>query len=86
MFAVTPSDANGASIRGTENNELGCVTNGEVVRAIIGHATEAMPHHYSHVGEDENATVRVVLLRIGLDDLIRPVGLAHGLLVVPTAS
>ena len=29
------------------------VANGEVVRAIIGHAMEAMTHHYSHVGEDE---------------------------------
>lgn len=37
----------------TANNELRRVANGEVVRAIIGHATEAMTHHYSHVGEDE---------------------------------
>ncbi len=40
-------------LRHTANNELRRVADGEVVRAIIGHTTEAMTHHYSHVGEDE---------------------------------
>ena len=40
------------------------MANGEVVRAIIGHTTEAMTHHYSHVGEDEKreAVMRVFSL------------------------
>jgi hypothetical protein len=46
------------------NNELRKVAGGEVVRSIIGHATEAMTHHYSHVDEGEKraAVARVFLL------------------------
>jgi integrase len=40
-------------LRHTANNELRKVANGEVVRSIIGHATEVMTHHYSHVDENE---------------------------------
>ena len=36
----------------TANNEIRRAANGEVVRAIIEHATEAMTHHYSRAGED----------------------------------
>jgi len=42
-------------LRHTANNELRKVTSGEVVRAIIGHTTEAMTHHYSHVDEIEKS-------------------------------
>ena len=40
-------------LRHTANNELRRVANGEVVRAIIGHSTPQMTHHYSHVDERE---------------------------------
>ena len=45
-------------LRHTANDLLRRVADGEVVRAIIGHATEAMTHHYSHVDErDKRAAV-----------------------------
>jgi integrase len=40
-------------LRHTANDLLRRVADGEVVRAIIGHSTTAMTHHYSHVDEAE---------------------------------
>lgn len=47
-------------LRHTANDLLRRVADGEVVRAITGHVTEQMTHHYSHVDETEKraATVR----------------------------
>jgi integrase len=49
-------------LRHTANDLLRRVTDGEVVRAIIGHSTTAMTHHYSHVDENEKrlAVTRVL--------------------------
>jgi hypothetical protein len=40
-------------LRHTCTDLLGRHAAGEVVRAIVGHATEQMTHHYSHVDEAE---------------------------------
>jgi integrase len=53
-------------LRHTANDLLRRVADGEVVRAIIGHSTVAMTHHYSHVDEGEkrvaaNRVLEVVL-------------------------
>jgi integrase len=40
-------------LRHTANDLLRRVADGEVVRAIIGHSTPQMTHHYSHVDEGE---------------------------------
>jgi NAD(P)H-hydrate repair Nnr-like enzyme with NAD(P)H-hydrate dehydratase domain len=40
-------------LRHTANDLLRRVADGEVVRAILGHSTVAMTHHYSHVDEGE---------------------------------
>ncbi len=40
-------------LRHTANDLLRRVADGEVVRAIMGHSTEAMTHHYSHIDEGE---------------------------------
>ena len=40
-------------LRHTANDLLRRCAAGDVVRAITGHATEAMTHHYSHVDEAE---------------------------------
>lgn len=40
-------------LRHTANDLLRRVADGDVVRAIIGHSTEQMTHHYSHVDENE---------------------------------
>jgi integrase len=49
-------------LRHTANDLLRRVADGEVVRAIIGHSTPAMTHHYSHVDEGEKriAATRVL--------------------------
>ena len=43
-------------LRHTANDLLRRVADGEVVRAIIGHSTPQMTHHYSHVDETEKRT------------------------------
>lgn len=43
-------------LRHTANDVLRRVTDPEVVRAIIGHSTPQMTHHYSHVDEHEKRT------------------------------
>lgn len=43
-------------LRHTANDLLRRVADGEVVRAIIGHSTVQMTHHYSHVDEIEKRT------------------------------
>lgn len=43
-------------LRHTANDVLRRVTDPEVVRAIIGHSTPQMTHHYSHVDEHEKQT------------------------------
>ena len=40
-------------VRHIANDLLRRVADGDVVRAIIGHSTEQMTHHYSHVDETE---------------------------------
>ena len=40
-------------LRHTANDLLRRVADGDVVRAIIGHSTEQMTHHYSHIDENE---------------------------------
>ena len=48
-------------LRHTANDLLRRVASAEVTRAIVGHATEQMTHHYSHVdeGEKREAAARV---------------------------
>jgi integrase len=43
-------------LRHTANDLLRRVADGDTVRAIIGHATEQMTHHYSHVDETDKRT------------------------------
>ena len=47
-------------LRHTANDLLRRVADGDVVRAIIGHSTEQMTHHYSRIDENEKraATMR----------------------------
>jgi integrase len=54
-------------LRHTANDLLRRVADGEVVRAIIGHSTVAMTHHYSHVDETEKkiAATRVLAAVLG---------------------
>jgi integrase len=40
-------------LRHTANDLLRRVADSEVVRAIIGHSTPAMTHHYSHLDDGE---------------------------------
>jgi integrase len=49
-------------LRHTANDLLRRVASAEVTRAIVGHATEQMTHHYSHVDEIEKraAAARVL--------------------------
>ncbi|HUQ02735.1 MAG TPA: tyrosine-type recombinase/integrase, partial [Kofleriaceae bacterium] len=49
-------------LRHTANDLLRRVASAEVTRAIVGHATEQMTHHYSHVDENEKraAAARVL--------------------------
>ena len=45
-------------LRHTANDLLRRVADGDTVRAIIGHATEQMTHHHSHVDEaDKHAAI-----------------------------
>jgi len=48
-------------LRHTANDLLRRITDGEVVRAILGHSTAAMTHHYSHVDEGEK---RIAAMRV----------------------
>jgi hypothetical protein len=48
----------------TANDLLRRVADGEVVRAIIGHSTVAMTHHYSHVDEGEKRVAATRVLEV----------------------
>ncbi len=54
-------------LRHTANDLLRRVASAEVTRAIVGHATEQMTHHYSHVDEQEKreASERVLAVLRG---------------------
>jgi integrase len=54
-------------LRHTANDLLRRVASAEVTRAIVGHATEQMTHHYSHVdeGEKREAAARVLAVLHG---------------------
>jgi integrase len=54
-------------LRHTANDLLRRVASGEVVRAIVGHVTTQMTHHYSHVDTTEKATAATRVLA-----LVRP--------------
>lgn len=54
-------------LRHTANDLLRRVADGEVVRAIIEHTTQEMPHHYSHVDEKEKRTAVAAALALVLD-------------------
>ena len=51
----------------TANDLLRRVADGEVVRAIIGHTTTEMTHHYSHVDEKEKRAAVAAALALVLD-------------------
>lgn len=51
--------------RHTFNNMARQLASGDVVRSMLGHVTERMTHHYSHIGHDEKtATVVSIVDRI----------------------
>ena len=61
-------------LRHTANDLLRRVADGDVVRAIIGHSTEQMTHHYSHVDETEK---RAAAMR-AFDGVLGPKGVTKG--------
>jgi integrase len=69
-------------LRHTANDLLRRVADGEVVRAIIGHSTVAMTHHYSHVDEAEKKIAATRVLAVVLEKprrkLIRKRGSKRG--------
>ena len=51
-------------LRRTFNDLMRQVSSGEVVRSIMGHVTERMTEHYSHVRSDEKADAVARILRL----------------------
>ena len=54
-------------LRRTFNNLARQVAAGQIVRAIVGHSTEAMTGHYSLVGPDETQAVQAAVIRLAND-------------------
>lgn len=51
-------------LRRTFNDLARKVTSGEVVRGIMGHSTEAMTQHYSHIAADEKIAAGASVVRL----------------------
>ena len=54
-------------LRRTFNNLARQVATGQIVRAIVGHTTEAMTGHYSLIGTDETQAVQAAVIRLAND-------------------